>query len=160
MTGEIYTQLVRAMREHNRHGIKANYPIELNPEAVWLSILKDTSKRMKEDLNPIQDLRSTEEVTFVGNGGRSKKAMVKRTRAHHPTSIGVISEASKDSSDAGVTTYLSGNPKFKNLYGMTENSTTDELIKDTKPDNVLSTAMLISPASDTDDRHLSSINLL
>ena len=151
MTGEIYTQLVRAMREHNRHGIKANYPIELNPEAVWLSILKDTSKRMKEDLNPIQDLRSTEEVTFVGNGGRSKKAMVKRTRAHHPTSIGVISEASKDSSDAGVTTYLSGNPKFKNLYGMTENSTTDELIKDIKPDNVLSTAMLISPASDTDD---------
>ena len=35
---------------------------------------------------------------------------------------------------------------------MTENSTTDELIKDIKPDNVLSTSMLISPASDTDDK--------
>ena len=129
MAGEVYKAIVNSLREHNRHGIKANYPIELNPEAVWMSILKDTSKQTVENLNPIQDLKQQEVTTFSGNGGRGKKSMVKRTRIHHKTSIGVISEATVDSSDAGVTTYMSANPKFKSLYGLPENSGTEEVNK-------------------------------
>lgn len=151
MAGEVYKAIVNSLREHNRHGIKANYPIELNPEAVWMSILKDTSKQTVENLNPIQDLKQQEVTTFSGNGGRGKKSMVKRTRIHHKTSIGVISEATVDSSDAGVTTYMSANPKFKSLYGLPENSGTEEVNKDLKPENVFSTAMMMYPCSDTDD---------
>ena len=33
--------------------------------------------------NPIQELKQGEEITFTGNGGRSKQSMVKRTRQHH-----------------------------------------------------------------------------
>ena len=48
--------------------------------------------------------------------------MVKRTRQHHKNAVGIVSEATKDSSDAGISTYLSANPKFTNLYGIPENS--------------------------------------
>ena len=151
MSGEVYTHLVRALREHNRHGIKANYPVELNPEAVWMAINKDTTKRIVETLNPIQELKQGEEITFTGNGGRSKQSMVKRTRQHHKNAVGIVSEATKDSSDAGISTYLSANPKFTNLYGIPENSGTGEMNPDLKPENVLSTAMMMMPCSDMDD---------
>lgn len=151
MAGEVYTHLVRALREHNRHGIKANYPVELNPEAVWMAINKDTTKRIVETLNPLQELKQGEEITFTGNGGRSKQSMVKRTRQHHLNAIGIVSEATKDSSDAGISTYLSANPKFANLYGIPENSGTGEMNPDLKPENVFSTIAMMMPCSDTDD---------
>ncbi|MGN6746662.1 hypothetical protein, partial [Neisseria sp. P0024.S002] len=151
MSGEVYTHLVRALREHNRHGIKANYPVELNPEAVWMAINKDTTKRIIETLNPLQELKQSEEITFTGNGGRSKQSMVKRTRQHHKNAVGIVSEATKDSSDAGISTYLSANPKFTNLYGIPENSGTGEMNPDLKPDNVLSTVAMMMPCSDMDD---------
>lgn len=151
MAGEVYTQLVRALREHNRHGIKANYPIELNPEAVWMSIMKDTTKQITSKLNPIQDVKQQDLITFAGNGGRGKQSMVKRTRIHHKTSIGVVSEGTVDSSDAGVTTYLSANPKLTGLYGLTDNTGTGEMNQDLKPENVLSVNAMMTPAIDTDD---------
>lgn len=151
ISGEIYTHLVNAVREHNRHGIKANYPVELNPEAVWMSIAKDTSKQIEECLNPIQDLKQQEVTTFGGNGGRSRQSMVKRTRAHHKNAVGIISEASVDSSDSGNTTYLSSNPRFKSLYGIPDNGGTNEMIKDLTPENILSTNAMMMPCLDTDD---------
>lgn len=151
IAGEIYTQMVNALRVHNRHGVKANYPIEVNPEAAWMSLLKDTSKQMEECLNPIQDLKQQEVTTFGGNGGRSRQSLVKRTRAHHENSIGVISELSVDSSDAGNNTYLSANPKFKSIYGLPDNSGTGEMNKDLAPENIMSTSAMMQPCLDMDD---------
>ena len=151
MAGEIYTQLVRSIREHNRHGIKENYPLELHPEAVWMSLIKDTTKQIKETLNPIQDLKEVEITTTVGNGGRSKQSMVKHTRAHNQNSIGVLSEASVDSSDAGVTVYMSSNPLLKSLRGLPTNSNTMDKNKDLDARSVLSTTGNMLPCSDMDD---------
>lgn len=157
MNGEIYTQLVRAVREHNRHGIKANYGVELNPEAVWMAICTDTTKIIEESLNPVQYLKQEEVTTFGGNGGRSRQSMVKRTRKHHRTAIGVISESSVDNSDTGNTTYMSANPLLKNLYGMPDNSGTGEMNKDITPENAFSTNSLMSPCIDTDDKFVTLI---
>lgn len=151
ITGEVYKHLVHALREHNRHGIKANYPIELNPEAVWTSVMTDTSKQIVDCLNPVQDLKQSEMTSFSGNGGRSRQSMVVRTRAHHKTAIGIISEATTDNADAGNTTYLSANPKFKSIYGIPQNSGTSKLHTDSKPDNVLSTNAMLQPCVDCDD---------
>lgn len=150
-SGEVYNQMVRAVRRHGTHGIKSKYPVEMNPEAVWVAISTDTNKITSESLNPLQDLKQQEITSFTGNGGRSKQSMVKRTRAHHKNAIGVISEGSVDSGDTGVTSYLSSNPKFTSLYGLTENATEDRMMNDLKPDNIISTTGLMYPCNDMDD---------
>ena len=116
-----------------------------------MAINKDTTKRIVETLNPLQELKQSEEITFTGNGGRSKQSMVKRTRQHHLNAIGIVSEATKDSSDAGISTYMSANPKFTNLYGIPENTGTGEMNPDLKPENVFSATIMMMPCCDMDD---------
>lgn len=149
--GEIYTQLVKAMREHNRHGIKANYPIEMNPEAVWLAIATDTIKQPTERLNPLQDIKQRNSVTYAGNGGRSKVSLTKEKRNYHKNSVGIISESSVDSGDSGNRVYLSANPKFKNIYGVPSHATDNVNIKELEAENTMSSVAMMVPFIDTDD---------
>ena len=149
--GEVYTQLVKAMREHNRHGIKANYPIEMNPEAVWLALATDTIKQPTERLNPLQDIKQRNSVTYAGNGGRSKVSLTKEKRNYHKNSVGIISESSVDSGDSGNRVYLSANPKFKNIYGVPGHAADNVDLKELKADNILSPIAMMTPFIDTDD---------
>lgn len=151
MAGEVYTQMVRAFRIHNRHGIKSYYPIELNPEAVWMGIMTDTTKMLEEKLNPLQDLKQSQALTYSGNGGRSRVSLVKSVRSYHTNSIGLISEASVDSHDSGNRVFLSSKPRIKNIYGVPTVKDGQVELDKLKPEEVMSTVALMNPAIDTDD---------
>ena len=89
-------------------------------------------------------------MTFSGVGGRSRRSMTKPTRSFHKTDLGVISEATVDNSDVGLTTYLTANPKFTDLYGNTERLNEN----DHSAAEILSSVAMASPGADTDDQLL------
>ena len=146
-SGLLYNELVRSLRVHNAKGAKAMHPLEINPYAVWIAISEDPAKDQSLEINPIKELKEIEAVTYAGTGGRSGRSMVKRTRAFHPTDKGIISEATSDSSDVGINTFLTADPKFKNLRGMAD----PYIVGKSGATSGLSTSTLISPAADRDD---------
>lgn len=151
MAGAVYQELVRSARGYRMNPNPKKAKFEMNPEAVWLGILQDPSVGLVKENNPISALKENEDVTFTGVGGRSVRSMVERTRHYHHSDLGVISEATVDSSKVGVTTYLSQNPNFENIRGVTR-----RLEKDDGPANIFSTTFLLSPASDKDDQSRSA----
>lgn len=144
--GALYGELVRAIRIQRARGT-AKAPIEMHPDAVWMAVNNDPSKRLIEESNPIHELKGQEEVTFGGTGGRSGRSMVGRTRLFHHNDLGVISEATKDSADVAITTFLTANPNLTNVRGETSRLN----LKDAKASSVLSTSALMAPLSDRDD---------
>lgn len=147
MAGAVYNEMVQSIRAHNGRPGKAMQKVEMHPFAVWKRIAQDPSVMVVGDINPVENLKDEEGVTYTGEGGRSKRAMVKRNRIYHESDMGVISEATKDSSDVAINIYTSANPRFKNLRGQTRDF-------DLKRDGVaslVSTSALLAPCSDKDD---------
>lgn len=147
MAGAVYSELVKSIRAHNGRVGKSRLPIDLNPYAVWKSISQDPAVAQVSDINPIQNLKETEAVTYSGTGGRSSRSMTKHTRAYHENDMGTISESTVDSSDVAINTYTSADPQFTSLRGMSRRYK----IGETGPTALLSTSALVSPGSDRDD---------
>lgn len=116
--GTVYTELVKAIKRHNNRGLKSSYPIDINPNAIWMTLANDPAKRILEELNPIQNLKQFEAVTFSGNGGRSRETMVQGTRAYDKHDLGIVSEATVDSGDVGINVFLSADPNITSVYGL------------------------------------------
>ena len=155
MAGAVYSELVRAIRSHKGRVGRAKHPIDLNPYAVWTSIAEDPSIALVNDINPIENLKQQEAVTYGGTGGRSSRSMVGHTREYHRNDMGTISEATVDSSDVGINIFTSADPQFTSLRGITRrwdaNSTAT---------NLLSTPALVSPCADRDDaKRVNFINI-
>ena len=146
-SGAIYTEVVKACRDHGSRVGKANFPIELHPFAIWKRITADPSIALVNDINPIQNIKEQEAVTFSGVGGRNSRSMTRNTREFHPSDMGVISEATKDSSDVGINTYTSANPNFDSVRGTTKRVD----MKNLKMPSLFSTSALLSVGSDRDD---------
>lgn len=145
--GLLYAELVRSLRVHNAKGSKAMHPLEINPYAVWIAISEDPAKDQSLEINPIKELKEIEAVTYSGTGGRSGRSMVKRTRAFHQSDLGTISEATSDSSDVGINTFMSADPMLQNLRGMTN----EYQLGKSGATSALSTTSMLSPAADRDD---------
>lgn len=146
-SGAVYGELVQAVREHKNKIGRGNQPIELNPHAVWRAIAQDPSVNLVDEINPIENLKQQEAVTFSGAGGRMGRSMTKASRAYHRNDMGVISESTSDSSDVAINTYTSADPQFKSLRGTVKHYT----IGKTGNTALLSTSALLSVGSDTDD---------
>jgi hypothetical protein len=147
MAGAVYGEIVRAIRGHNGRIGKSKVPIDLNPYAVWKNIMQDPSVALVSDINPVQNLKEMEAVTFAGTGGRNSRSMTKNARIYHANDMGTISEATSDSKDVAVNTYLSADPQFTSLRGMSRRYK----IGETGATALISTTALLSPASDRDD---------
>lgn len=145
--GIVYTELTKAIRAHSGRPGKAKLPIDLNPYQIWIAVTTDRSKVQISEINPIEDLKNQEAVTYVGTGGRTPRTMVKRNRIYHEHDKGVISEATVDSSDTGVNVYMPANPTFTSLRGLTRpyNPNKDGLT------SLVSTSALIAPSGTKDD---------
>jgi hypothetical protein len=143
--GAVYKEMVASIRQFRNRNYAGKSKIDMSPYEIWSTVMKDPAIKLVEDINPIQNLKETEIVTFVGEGGRSKESINKPSRAYHPSDMGVVSEATVDSSDVGINTYLSANPQFANLRGVP--------IADKKitPTNLVSTSMLLTPEASHDD---------
>lgn len=147
-SGAVYKELVNSIRDYQSKNIRGKAKIDMSPYAVSMNIGNDTSAKLVEDINPIQNMKEHEAVTYSGEGGRNKDANIKSTRAYHKTDMGTISEATVDSSDVGVNTYLSYNPKLTDVFGMTERFESD---KD-GIGNLYSASAMASPFATRDDK--------
>lgn len=150
--GAIYTELTRAVRDYrNKPGSRKR--LELPTTAVWTNIAQDPSVMPSSDANPIQSIKEADVVTFGGNGGRSRRSMVKHTREFLDTDQGVISEATVDSGDVAVTSYLTSNPIFDDVDGLiqpVDRSTLDV-------NRVVSSYAMLAPGSLYDRRFVSGL---
>lgn len=144
----VYREVAKAGKAYRRRPVSAKASVDLNPNSVWLAIQTDPANGLIEDSNPINYLKEQEAVTFGGTGGRSARSMVRSTRAYKPEDFGVISEATKDSSDVGISTYFTANPKLKSLRGMTEPASFDDF----EMTSAISTSALCAVGSLQDDR--------
>lgn len=154
MAGYAYGAITTAIRSYRNRNISGRSKIDMSPYEVWSTIAKDESIKIVEDINPIQNLKEKEIVTYTGGGGRGKESMTMGMRAYHKSDIGVISEANIDSGDAGINSYMSPNPEFTSVRGMTKKRDaadrhTSTLAHGTS--SILSTSSLLAPMMYKDD---------
>lgn len=145
-SGAIYREFIKSTRTFRNKNISGRSKVEMSPYAVWQGIMEDASVKTCEDINPVQNLKMHESVTFVGEGGRAKEAFMKDARAFNENDVGVISEASVDSSDVGINIFLTGNPMLKNLRGQKEKG-----FPEAKAGHYLSTSLLLATGAQHDD---------
>lgn len=144
--GAAYTEIVKSVRDYRGKPSRKNATIELNPYAVWKRAVQDDSSILTvKDINPIRNLREQEAVTFTGTLGRSTRSMVRGSREFTDNDIGVISEATSDSGDAGINIFTTADPQLATVRGQIKS----DFVK--TPTNLVSSAMLLSPGSDRDD---------
>lgn len=147
MAGAVYSEIVRSIRSHAGRAGKSKLPLDLHPYAVWKTIAQDPAVAIVNEINPIQDLKEMEAVTYNGVGGRNSRSMTKHTRIYHPNDMGTMSESTVDSSDVGINTYLSADPQLTSLRGISR----PYKVGETGPTALLSTSALLSVGSDRDD---------
>ena len=147
IAGAVYSEMVKAIREHGGRAGKSKLPIDMHPYAVWKNISTDSSNALISQINPIQSLKEQEAVTTGGTGGRNSRSMTRRTRGYPRGDMGVISESTVDSSDVGINTYTSADPQFNSLLGTTNRYEVGK----TGATALLSTSALLAPSSDIDD---------
>ena len=149
MAGLVYRIMVDAMREHRSKANKAGAKIAVNPYKAMAMIAEDPSKEISSDINPIHALKQQEVITYGGTGGRDRQTMVKHTRIYHENDMGIISEASPDNGDVGITVYASAAPLLNDTHGTHTKYKYDKL--DPKPAQLFSTAAMLAPFTDKDD---------
>lgn len=145
--GAVYSELVRSVRQQRARGAAAKVKIELQPYAVWKAVTQDSAVNVVSESNPIQNLKEQEEVTYSGTGGRGARSMVGHMRLFHENDLGVISEATKDSADVAITTFMTADPNLVSLRGVVGKL-------DSLEDNnarLISTSALLAPCVDRDD---------
>lgn len=147
ISGHVYSELVRSVRKAKTRPITANVAIELNPNAVHMRIQSDPSVGIVNELNPIEELKEVELLTFGGTGGRSGRTMVHSTRAFDPDDLGTVSEAGVDNANVAVITYSTPDPTISDLRGMRKEWEVDY----TATAKLLSTPTLISAGATHDD---------
>lgn len=147
IAGTVYSELAKCLRLHNARSGGSGNRVEMSPSAIWQAIQEDPAKGQVEESNPIQNLREQEVVTYGGTGGRSRRSMVKSSRIYHKSDMGVISEATVDSGDVAIISYLTADPNFNSLRGTARgyDSAADG------PTTLLSTPALLAPGATRDD---------
>lgn len=148
LAGFTYETLVKAIEQYGARVSSGRATITVNPFETVAGLMKDPTVAPVNNLNPLQYLREREVTTFSGRGGRSGRSMVGRTRVYDENDTGFISEASVDSGDVGVITYVSQDTNISSIYG-----TVAELDrkKDMTAGRMLSTSANLSPNADGDD---------
>lgn len=118
--GHLYSELCESVRRYRNKGNDRKHRMEINPDAVTMRILTDTSVNLVEEVGPVHQVKDQEELTFGGTGGRSEITVVQRARIQLPSYIGRISEANKDSGKVGFVTYTTSDPLIADYRGNME----------------------------------------
>lgn len=147
IAGMLYKRLVEGVKEYENRTAKNKLALTIPPYDVMNRIFEDSTTVSLDDINPMAGIKQTEDVSRVGHGGRGKDGMARSTRILDETWMGVISEATKDSTDVGITAYLSANPNLSNTRGMTKSLDP----KNTNWSNLISSANMLAPFILTDD---------
>lgn len=145
--GLMYKALSESIRDYKfKNGNKSK--VELDPYKVWNYITQDSTVKITEDINPILDVKEAETLTLSGSDGLNKDATPKLLRRYHKNDLGLISEATVDSSDVALNIYLTPFAKIKNVRGLVDNNNVESQENKSK---VFSTSVLLAPMSEYDD---------
>lgn len=147
IAGAIYTELVRSIRVYNSRSANSGSQVTMNPHEVWTSIVQDPAAALVDDINPIQNLKQKEIITYGGRGGRSSRSMTAEARLYKESDLGFISESTVDSGDVAVITYMTPNANLTSVRGTVRKY--DPEVDGAS--SIVSTAALISPCADRDD---------
>ena len=142
--GAIYKETMQAIRQFRNKNTMGRSKVDMSPYQVWNSIMQDNSMKIVEDINPIQNLKEQEVMTYAGTGGRDKDTMTKPSRAAHVSDFGLISESTVDNTSVGTIAYMSANPNLSDTRGSMR------AVKEINPTSVLSTSAMISPGINHD----------
>lgn len=141
----MYSEMANSVRQFRSSNFGGRSKVNMSPWAVWTKIMEDQTVKIVEDINPLQNVKESDSMTFAGTGGRSKDSMPKATREYHPSSAGFVSEATVDSSDVGINIYLSNNPSLKDMRGIVAPT------KELNAGNMFSLPTLCAPGCTQDD---------
>lgn len=145
--GAMYDVLYKAMRSYINRAGSGRASVIVNPNDAINKLVQDGCTAPVNNINPLHAQREREVITFGGDGGRSRRAMVAETRLYPKEDEGFISEASVDSGDVGIITYLAPNANIRSVRGTVR-------MYDKKRDGVgmlLSTPAQMAPFADGDD---------
>lgn len=146
MAGAAYVELVRAIREYNgKPGTLKK--LDMHPNAVWQNLAQDGSIAPASDATPFHSVKEATVITYGGNGGRSRRSMVKHTRRYLKEDLGVLSGDVVDNGDVGMTAYMSANPTLVDVDGYADPNRAKKLTIS----SILSPAQLIAPGVLYDD---------
>lgn len=149
--GAVYQAMVQNLRQFKSKPITHKRKFTMKPDDALLLIANDPTIEVADEINPLHNLKEKSVVTFTGEGGRSRRSMVQRTRGYSDTDAGIISEATVDSVDVGITTYLSANPSLTSQTGSVNVVPANEL----NSADIYSTTGLLSPFLTHDDKPFS-----
>lgn len=119
LTYHLYAAFVRANRAYI-NAPASSRRFELPNELVWGAINSDPSVLVTQGANPVQSVKEKDVITMGGTGGRDRKTMVKHTREFQKSDLGVVSGDTVDNGDVGITAFLSANPQFATIDGLTK----------------------------------------
>jgi len=156
MPGLMYRALSESIRAYKFKG-GSKSKIELDPYKVWNYVTQDNTVKITEDNNPITDTKEIEAITFSGMDGLNKDATPMYMRRYHENDIGFVSEATIDSGDVALNTYLTPYARFKDVRGLIDMDNNDHLTNKSK---LFSTSVMLSPGSDQDDpKRINFVNI-
>lgn len=115
----LYNEVSRTMASYNNN-VNPAKKFSINPEAVFQKIISDNTIQNLDIINPVHELKYNTQVTFTGTGGRTSRSFVTNDRKYPEDGVGILSEATPDSSKVALTAYTSANPRITNLRGMYE----------------------------------------
>ncbi len=147
MAGLVYKTMITNLKQYENGKGLINNKLSINPYEVLGRLNEDSTVMLIDDLNPIAMLKQVEDVSLSGTFGRNKESIVGEAREYNESDVGIFSEAVKDSSDVGISAYLSASPTINNIRGMVDTKG----IKDLDTVNKYSTTTLLLPGNDIDD---------
>lgn len=147
INGMLYKTMVNAIKDHENRSSFSRSKLAIDPYEVMAKIKEDSTTVLVDDLNPISYIKQTEDVSYLGEGGRSAIAMTKKTRVMHPSEVGFMSEATKDNGQVGVTAYFTPDPNVVNIRGTIK----ERNAKDLEWGQMLSTPANVTPFGTHDD---------
>jgi hypothetical protein len=147
IAGMVYKTLNNAVKTYNTKNVLSRARLTVDPYAVWKMIGDDSTSMLITNNNPIDTIKQRDNITFLGEFGRSKITMTVGSRIMTPEEIGIISEASPDSGDSGINVYLTHAASIGNLRGMVNPID----MKDHSISKALSSANILNPFIVNDD---------
>lgn len=143
--GFIYKEMVKAIRSYKTALNIKKRAVNISEFAVFNAIIKDSTVKPTEDINPLSPIKEQEIITYLGEGGRSKETLVASSRIYHESDVGLLSEAVPDSGTVGINAYLASDTDISDVYGLRKPK--DKITTANKH----STSFLITPGVDMDN---------
>jgi hypothetical protein len=146
MVGVVYNEISRALAKYEQNrGMGVKFSIK--PDAVFARIAQDKLMTLTDNINPIADVKRAASFSYIGHGGRDPESFVTKDRVYPEDGVGIISESTVDSGNAGINAQLSNDPNIVSTRGLFNTTTPDQLT----PTQMLSVAASLVPGATNDD---------